>query len=218
MVIGKNEKLVIIGDSVTDCGREYPVGEGNLRMGDGYARNVNALLDMNYPERKIRVVNMGISGERSRDLLVRWQRDVLDLKPDWVCVMIGINDIWRQFDAPLRTEEHVYLEEYGKNLEWMAEHTLPHVKGMIFAAPCYMEQNHSDAMRQATDRYAEVMKKTAEKYGILFADPQPLWDHYFTQYEPIAMSWDRVHPNHTGHMMIAKAIVDAMGFSWQRED
>lgn len=216
MLIGTKETLLIIGDSVTDCGREYPVGEGNLRMGDGYARNVNALLDMMYPERQIRVMNLGISGERSRDLLARWQRDVLDLKPDWVSVMIGINDIWRQFDAPLRTQEHVYPEEYRENLVWMAENTLPYVKGMLFVAPCYMEQNRQDAMRAAADHYAQIMKEVAEQYGILFVNPQELWDRYFQEYEPIAMSWDRVHPNHTGHMMIAKAIVDRLGFEWNR--
>lgn len=59
MIIGESETLVITGDSVTDCGRQYPVGEGNGNLGDGYARNVQALLDMNYPQKRIRVLNTG---------------------------------------------------------------------------------------------------------------------------------------------------------------
>ena len=53
-----------------------------------------------YPERMIRVINMGVSGNTTRDLKARWQRDVLDLKPDWLSIMIGANDVWRQYDSP----------------------------------------------------------------------------------------------------------------------
>ena len=86
MVIGNGETLLMIGDSVTDCDRARPVGEGDGNMGNGYPRNVQALLDMKYPERHIRVLNMGIGGNTSRDLKERWQTDVLDLKPDWVTI------------------------------------------------------------------------------------------------------------------------------------
>ena len=68
MVIGNGETLLMIGDSVTDCDRARPVGEGDGNMGNGYPRNVQALLDMKYPERHIRVLNMGIGGNTSRDL------------------------------------------------------------------------------------------------------------------------------------------------------
>ena len=116
MVIENNETLLMIGDSVTDCDRIRPIGEGDGNMGNGYPRNVQALLDMKYPEKQIRVINMGISGNTSRDLKERWQSDVLDLKPDWVSIMIGINDIWRKYDECLHPEARVNLEEYEENL------------------------------------------------------------------------------------------------------
>ena len=53
---------------------------------------VDALLGAVYPERLIRVINMGVSGNTTRDLKARWQRDVLDLKPDWLSIMIGANE------------------------------------------------------------------------------------------------------------------------------
>lgn len=218
MLIGKEEKLVLIGDSVTDCGRAYPCGEGNGAMGNGYAQYVQALLDMNYPERHIRVINMGISGNTSRDVRERWQKDVLELRPDWVSVMIGINDVWRQFDQYLFKETHVLLQEYEENLEWMLQETLPSVKGMCLMPPCFMEQNREDEMRRMTDLYGRSVKSLAEKYQVLFADAQQAMDLYFRYYPAIYMSADRVHPNATGHMIIAKTLVDALGFEWDRKD
>lgn len=55
---------------------------------------------------------MGIGGNTILDLAVRWERDVLDRRPDWLSVIIGINDVWRQFDRPLQTELHVEADEY----------------------------------------------------------------------------------------------------------
>ena len=214
MVIGKQETLLIIGDSVTDCGRAYPIGEGEGNMGNGYARNVQALLDMKYPDRRIRVINMGISGNTSRDLRARWQTDAMDLKPDWVSIMIGINDIWRKYDQCLHPEMKVDLDEYEKNLRWILETTLPTVKGICLMPPCYMEQNHQDAMRADADRYREKVKDLAKEYGVLYADAQKDMDEYFKYYPAVYMSWDRVHPNQVGHMILARALVNALGFEW----
>ena len=61
-----------------------------------------------------RVVDMGISGNTTRDLQARWQTDVLDLKPDWLSIMIGANDVWRQFDSPRQTEKHILIDEYKR--------------------------------------------------------------------------------------------------------
>src|SRR6187549_1184127 len=99
----KGEKLVMIGDSITDVGRARPIGEGRAddALGRGYVMMVDALLGAVYPERMIRVINMGVSGNTTRDLKTRWQTDVLDLKPDRLSIMIGANDVWRQFDTPL---------------------------------------------------------------------------------------------------------------------
>ena len=214
MVIGNGETLLMIGDSVTDCDRARPVGEGDGNMGNGYPRNVQALLDMKYLERHIRVLNMGIGGNTSRDLKERWQTDVLDLKPDWVTIMIGINDIWRKYDQCLHPECKVELEEYEKNLRWMIKTTLPAVKGILLLPPCFMEQNHNDAMRADADRYRDKVKELAQEYGVLYGDAQADMDAYFQHYPAIYMSWDRVHPNQVGHMIIAKTLVDTLGFEW----
>ena len=99
MKLSPRSRLVMIGDSVTDCDRARPVGEGEPEaLGHGYVAEIAALLMAVYPARSIRVTNMGIGGNTVRDLAARWDTDVLALKSDWLSVMIGINDVWRHFD------------------------------------------------------------------------------------------------------------------------
>ena len=113
MIFEKGSKILFIGDSISDYERARPVGEGLFdAWGKSYVANVGALLGCMYPEEHLRVVNMGISGNQVRDLEARWQTDVFDQNPDWVCVLIGINDVWRQFDSPELKEQHVSPEEY----------------------------------------------------------------------------------------------------------
>lgn len=98
MLVQPNSKLVMIGDSVTDCGRMHPIGEGpHPALGYGYVSFVDHLLLAAYPGHPIRIMNMGISGNTIRDLKGRWRRDVLNLAPDWLSICIGINDVWRRF-------------------------------------------------------------------------------------------------------------------------
>src|SRR4029453_11577817 len=144
----KGEKLVMIGDSITDVGRARPIGEGRAddALGRGYVMMVDALLGAVYPERLIRLINMGVSGNTTRDLKARWQKDVLDLKPDWLSIMIGANDVWRQYDSPKQTERHVLIDEYERNLVELVSSTKPAVKGLILMTPYYIEPNRQDAM------------------------------------------------------------------------
>ena len=215
MLFEKNAKLVMIGDSVTDCGRARPVGEGLFgAVGTGYVGYVNALLDAAYPERHIRVVNMGTSGNTVLDLEARWQTDVVDLKPDWLSIMIGINDVWRQFDCPLQTEIHVSPETYARTLEQLVRTTKPLVKGIVLMTPYYLEPNRQDAMRARMDEYGAIARDIATREGTLFVDTQAAFDAYFREYHPNNVAWDRVHPNHLGHMVLARAFLGAVGYDW----
>lgn len=215
MIIENNSKLVMIGDSITDCQRNKPIGEGlNAAHGTGYVSVVNALLSAAYPEKRIRVVNMGTSGNTVRDLQNRWETDVFDLKPDWLSIMIGINDVWRQCDMPNITEKHVYLDEYEKTLENLVKITLPTVKGLILMTPYFLEPNTSDTMRAEMDKYGAVVRKLSEKYNTYFVDTQAAFSDYLKHYHAASLAWDRVHPNLTGHTIIARAFLNAIGFCW----
>ena len=217
MKIKPGSKIVMIGDSITDCGRTQPVAEGLFDpLGRGYVTIVSALLGAVYPDYRLRVVNVGTSGHNVKNLEERWQRDVVDLKPDWVSVMIGINDVWRQFDLPLMKEAHVSIGEYEKPLDKLVVKTLPLVKGMVLLTPYYIESNRKDAMRSKMDEYGAVVKKIASKRKTLFVDTQAVFDSFLENFHSAAISWDRVHPNQTGHAVIAKAFLDAIGFEWNR--
>ena len=120
MIFQNMDRIVFAGDSVTDMGSANPVGEGLFdNLGQGYVRMVDNLLAACYPHIKVRVTNSGIGGNTSRDLLARFDRDVVDLNPDWVSICIGINDVWRQFDTPAIPDGHVLPEEYERNMETM---------------------------------------------------------------------------------------------------
>lgn len=215
MIIGNGKKLVMIGDSITDCERARPVGEGLFEaMGRGYVTLVDALIKANDPASRIRVVNMGISGNTVRDLKQRWDTDVLALSPNWVSIFIGANDVWRQYDSPLETEIHVSLEEYRRTYEELILRTKPSTEGIVLMAPYYMETQKLEPMRHTMDAYAQVVRELAEAHGCVFVDLPAAFDAYLAHYGSQALAWDRIHPSTAGHMIIAKAFLDAVGFAW----
>lgn len=215
MLIEADSKLLMIGDSITDCGRAQPVGEGSRDgLGNGYVNLVNALLNATYPARRIRVMNTGISGNTVLDLEARWEQDVLALQPDWLAVMIGINDVWRQFDSPLQREWHVPLNVYTTTLEKLVAQTRPRLKGLVLLSPYFIEPNRADPMRALMDRYGQAMRQIAELHQAIFVDTQAVFDALMADTHPMTLTWDRVHPSQTGHMLLARAFLNAVGYEW----
>ncbi|MBB5326352.1 lysophospholipase L1-like esterase [Anoxybacillus tepidamans] len=219
MRIGKNQKLLFIGDSITDCDRAKPEGEGLFEaLGKGYVAYVDGLLQSVYPELGIRIVNKGISGNTVRDLKKRWQEDVIAQKPDWLSIMIGINDVWRQYDTPFMKEKHVCLDEYEETLRTLVIETKSLAKGIILMTPFYIEANEHDPMRRTMDQYGLVVRKIAEETGSLFVDTQSAFNKVLKFFYPAALAWDRVHPSAVGHMIIARAFLKVIGFDWEKEN
>lgn len=213
--IPPGSKLVMIGDSITDCERGRPVGEGLFdALGRGYVSLVNSLLQSTAPDHPIRIVNMGTSGNTVRDLRARWQTDVLDLQPDWVSVMIGINDVWRRFDSPLQAEWHVPLPEYREILAELVAATRPHVQGMVLMTPYVVEPNRADPMREMMDAYGAAVRAIASEHAAIFVDTQAAFDRVLAHLHPMSLAWDRIHPNQPGHMVLARAVLDAIGYEW----
>lgn len=124
--------------------------------------------------------------------------------------MIGINDVWRQFDSPLQTEIHVYLDEYRKTLDELVAKTQPLLKGLVLMTPYYIESNVHDAMRSTMDQYGAAVKEIAEKYNTYFVDTQAAFDKVLKHYHANMFAWDRVHPNNMGHMVLADAFLEVL--------
>lgn len=215
MIFENMDRIVFAGDSVTDMGSEQPVGEGLFEsLGTGYVRIVDNMLSAVYPEIKVRVTNSGISGNTSRDLWARYQRDVVDLNPDWVSICIGINDVWRQFDTPAMTDYQVMPEEYEQNVENMILAVKDSVKGIFVLSPYYMEPNREDPMRKRMDEYVAISRRLADKYGCRFVDFQKLYEDYCQIRHSTFIAWDRIHPNRVGSTLMARAFLEACEFDY----
>ena len=166
MIFEHGDRIVFAGDSVTDCGRKRPYGEGLWEcVGNCYVRQVDSALSVLYPEKLIHITNVGCSGATSADMLRDWENNVEKCNPDYVFVMIGANDVWRQFDEPAFDHTERFPEAYRANLEAVCERTMPKVKGMFIISPFYMEANEGDPMKKRTVEYAQICKEVAAKYG-----------------------------------------------------
>lgn len=218
MIFEHMDRIVFAGDSVTDMGSAQPVGEGGAEnVGRSYVRILENMLGTWYPEIYLRITNSGISGNTSRDLLNRFDRDVTALHPDWVSICIGINDVWRQFDCPAIPDYQVMPEEYEANVEKMILTVKDNVKGVFLLTPYYMEPNPEDWMRKRMDEYGRICRKLAEKHGCILVDLQEAFDRYFRYRHSSYIAWDRVHPNQVGATVIARAFLDHCDFDYSHE-
>jgi lysophospholipase L1-like esterase len=213
MIIESGSRLVMIGDSITDCGRDRAVrGEGTPEvLGSGYVSFVSSVLGAKYPELGIGVINMGIGGNTVRDLDGRWQEDLLDLKPDWVSIMIGINDVWQQSGPPDPSRNCVTISEYETTLTALVEKTLPGLKGMILMTPYHVEPDRKNPMRSMMDDYGVVVRGLAGKHSTVFVDTQAAFDRYLEHHPPGSLAGDQIHVNAIGHMILALAWLEAVG-------
>ncbi|MFA9555682.1 SGNH/GDSL hydrolase family protein [Evansella sp. AB-rgal1] len=217
MKLEKGQKLLFIGDSITDCERSKPDGEGLFgALGKGYVSYVDGLLQSVYPELGIRVVNKGISGNTVRNLHDRWEEDVIKQNPDWLVVMIGINDVWRQYDAPFIKDWHVYIDEYENTLRKLVKETRTNVKSLVLMTPFFIEDNEQDRMRQTMDKYGEVVKLIAKENDCLLIDTQAAFHVVLKELYSGALAWDRVHPTPAGHMILTRAFLKEIGFDWNK--
>jgi lysophospholipase L1-like esterase len=212
MEFSNNDTLLFIGDSITDCGRARPLGERN-GLGDGYVNLASSLLATCHPETRIRVLNTGSSGNRVTDLETRWQADVLAHQPTWLSIMIGINDVWRQFDNVCDSAP-IDIARFEQVYRKLLEATRPGLKGLVLMTPFYLETNPADPMRQQMDAYGAVVQRLAKEFDAIFVDIQAAFGAYLAKRPTQTLCSDRVHPNQTGHLIIAKAFFDALGGHW----
>lgn len=210
MKIDPHSTWVIAGDSITSCQRD----ESNpTDLGKGYVSFVDGLLTACYPSHHIRVLNRSVPGDTVRELKTRWQTDVLNLKPDWLSICIGINDVWQQFDGKHEGQSLVTLAEYEKTLDELLATVKPTLKGLILMTP-YFIQPRGEPMRTIMNIYGIAVQRLAQTYHAIFVDTQSVFDRAveFTPVETLA--WDRAHLNIPGHMILARAVLQSVDFTW----
>ncbi len=142
-------------------------------LGTGYVLTMDALLQAWYPARRIRMFNVGTSGHTVRDLKARWQTDVTDLQPDWLSIMVGANDVWRQFDRVTQPERSVPPAEYEQTYDELLTRTAPTLKGgLVLITPFFLELRTDDPMRARMDEYGAIVKRLATKHKAVLVDSQ----------------------------------------------
>lgn len=214
MKISKGSKVLFIGDSVTDSNRDYQASPGSFSsLGDGYVSVIAAALTALYPAQELMIINKGINGHKVTDLKKRWQEDVLDLSPDYVSILIGMNDVWRFFDQNFQhPTDLVDIATFETTYQELIDQTKDHVKGIYLLSPFMFETNLADPMFVKLKAYQEVVKQLAEKNGLVSIDIQAAVDRYLQGQSGYILSNDRVHPNRKGHYLVANQWLEVMGF------
>lgn len=221
LIFPKHSRIVFVGDSITDAGRDRTAFPGGWGYGNGYVNALHNLLTAVYPDRALCTINSGVSGNDIVEMAERWQRDVIDLNPDYVSVMIGVNDAWRYFDGPLWQARLNTVDEFERIYDDLLDRTrreAPNLKGLIVMRPFMFEPNPADQMRAKIEEFAAVSRRVAERHDAIFVDTQAAVDHWLTQLHGCLASQDRVHPYERGAMIIARSWCQSVGFDWNRTD
>jgi lysophospholipase L1-like esterase len=201
-----NQRIVFIGDSITDAGRRDVAPP----LGGGYVGIVAGFLAAQYPEHRLAVVNRGIGGDTVRHLAARWDADAIGPRPDWVAVGIGINDVWRAFGD--NTHEAVPLSEYRDTLRSLLTRAQDETGcRLIVIEPYMIEPDRSDPMRARMDEYGQAAREIARALDAVNVRTQEAFDTVLATTTPDDWATDRVHPNIAGHAVIAHAVLNAVG-------
>lgn len=200
-----NMTIVFTGDSITDGHwrvEEYkPFGKGYV----DFAANI--LLAQN-PMYNLRIYNTGIGGNTTRDLKVRWQKDVIDLKPDILIMLIGINDIWRKHE-PGRMAEHVGLDEYIENVKAMIEQACLRDTQIALLEPFMFCEDENNPMFLDTLEYGASLERLASRYmNITFIPMQKIISSEFNGSDFKRLSDDMVHPKRWAHCLLALKLLE----------
>lgn len=206
MLFTKGDTVLFTGDSITDCGRARPVGKHG-GLGGGYVSILDRYIQERVPDNGLRILNTGIGGHKVTDLAARWQTDVIDLKPDWLSIFVGINDVYHQFS---RGRVEVGPELYRGTYEQLIGAVLPSLKGLILATPYLLETDMQDPIRVRMDQYAVIVRDLARTYGAGLVETQKAFDVFMQANPGTMLAEDRVHPNRTGHTIIADAFAEVL--------
>ena len=199
-------KVVLFqGDSVTDCGRDRNATNANApaALGNGSPLLVTAAALAAHPDRDLKFYNRGVSGNKVPDLEDRWQRDTLELKPDVLSILIGVNDFWHKLNNGYTGTVEDYETQYTALLI-ETRRALPHVR-LIILEPfvlrcCEVNQRW---FPEFTARQAAAAR-VATRAGATFVRLQKVFDQRVRKAPPQYWAPDGVHPTAAGHAVIAE--------------
>ena len=215
-VLQKGAVIVFQGDSITDGGRAMTGNDYNHTMGQSYAFILSAQIGALYPERNLTFINRGISGNRVPDLIGRWKKDTLDLKPNFLSIMIGINDTLRE---GFTTTAEQYEQSYDQLLaETIA--ALPNTKIVLcepFLLPVRLHKDKYAMEMVELNKRQVIAAKLAAKYHLPFVRFQKAFDEACQKAPADYWCWDGIHPHYAGHALMAQEWLKTVNEFWQKK-
>lgn len=201
-------KLILFqGDSITDTGRDFNYDPD---MGYGYATMTAGKILVDYPG-KFRFLNRGISGNRIVDLYARIKRDIINLKPDYLSILIGVNDVWHEIGEQNGVSEEKFRMVYDLLIRELKE-ALPELKILILE-PFVLEgpatEHAIETFTTEVAKRAEVCKELAEKHGLIFIPLQKKLEALAEATSNTYVLIDGVHPNTAGYELISRELYAA---------
>ena len=207
--INRGDKILFTGDSITDCGSS--LSEDINFLGHGYPVFIASLLGVRRPELELNIINTGITGDRIADLADRWQRDVLNHKPDVLSVLIGINDCSARYSTPGSVSSIEYGAIY-RDLLTRTRKNLPETRIVLmepFLLPLQEEQRN---WRTDLNLKIQTVRDLAEEFSCLLIPLDGIFAAAACRREKSFWTKDGIHPTPAGHALIAENWIEAADF------
>lgn len=196
--------ILFQGDSITDTGR---IKDNEENFGAGYALLTTAELGYLNPG-KYKFVNKGISGNRIVDLYARIKSDIINVKPDYMSILIGVNDVWHELQHNNGVDVDKFFKIYSMIIEEVKE-ALPNTKIMILE-PYVLEDYVTsidgiwETFKKEVALRAKKAREIAEKYNLVFVPLQEKLDVATKEHGVRYYTYDGVHPTPFGHELIKR--------------
>lgn len=206
-MIQENDRILFIGDSITDVGRSRNF-DGDL--GNGFPFLLAAELLHRYPKSNLNILNRGVSGDTLAQLKNRWEEDCLDLSPDLVTILIGVNDVWKSFEQNT-TPSGEELEMFEKNYRYLLKSLAQRTDAKVVLMEPFLLPYPKDRIewRKQLDPRIQIVRRVAKDYHAILVPLDGLLNAagIVSDYQTYT-GIDGVHPTLTGHAQIAKAWLD----------
>ena len=202
---GKDFTFLFQGDSITDGGRGRN-NDWNHVMGQDYAYLISSRLWYDFPHKDFHFFNRGISGNKVTDLAARWQTDTLDLKPDVLSILIGINDT----SAWINGDKNFTVEEYESGYRSLLQQTkqqLPNIKFVLcqpFVLPVGRVKEKWQEYESGVLQRQEISKRLAVEFDAIYIPFQEALNKALKKAPAEYWIWDGVHPMPAGHELMAR--------------
>lgn len=204
----KNKSLTFLfqGDSITDGNRGRNADPNHI-MGHGYAYSIASCIGADFCKDNHHFVNKGISGNTISDLEKRWQNDALDLKPDVISILVGINDVSSEIDKkPTALNDVEFENKYRKLIldSRKANSATVLVLCLPFVAPVGKRKNNFEDWNQATIAKANVVQKLAKEYDAVLVNFPQVLEKAVKKAPAEYWLWDGIHPTVSFHTLMAR--------------